>query len=171
LWPISARRSGVIALFAALVFAPICAYFLIFAADWSLVYVVDSRSVPSALALVLVVADAASVIVGAEITLRLIQRGAQTTAAALVAAVLAPAALFILLFRSRLNVEGTFHQVQNDFGTQPVVSGPLGYALLWMALLLAAGLALTARTLRADRRPPPPPSTPGVDAPSSVFHS
>lgn len=170
-WPSWSRDDRLIALFATLVFAPICAYFIVFAADWSLAYVVDSRAIPSAIGLLLVVTDAISVMAGAEIARRLARRGALSVAAALASAALAPALLFALLFRARLAIEGTFHQVHSDFGTLPVAGGPLGYALLWMALLLAAGLALTVRLLRADPRPPPSPTAHVVDAPASVFHA
>lgn len=164
------RQSGAIALFAALVYAPICAYFLVFAPDWSLAYIVDSRSVPSVFALVLVAADAASVIVGAELTRRLARRGAPSAAAAIASAAVASALLFLVIYRARLRVEGSFQQVQHDYGTRPVFGGPLGYAIVWMALVLAAGFALTLRTLRAEPRPLPSPTTSDVDASPSVFH-
>src|SRR4051812_11074551 len=58
------RAAQVVALFAALCFVPVCAYFLAFASDWSLSYLVDSRAVPSAALLVLVVANGALVVLG-----------------------------------------------------------------------------------------------------------
>ena len=102
--------------------------------------------------LLVLVADALSVLVGFAIGRRLARRRALRAASAVAGAPLVPALLFVLIFQARLSIEGTFHQVQSDFGTEPVAGGPLGYALLWMSTLLAAGFAFTVRSLRIHRR-------------------
>jgi len=58
------RPLALAALFSALVFTPICAYFLIFSPDWSFAYLVDPRRIPSAVDLLLLALDAASVPAG-----------------------------------------------------------------------------------------------------------
>jgi len=61
---VGTRSLVIVILFATMVFAPINAYFLAFEADWSYAYFVDTRRIPSALQLALVLLDAASVPVG-----------------------------------------------------------------------------------------------------------
>ncbi len=160
--PAHPRPRLLVALFAALVFAPVCAYFLAFAGDWSIAYLTDSRAIPSALLLILVVLDALSVLVGFSVG-RGSRRSLQAVTA-LIGVPLGAALVFIVLFFGRLRVDGTFHQVRGDFGTQPVAGGPLGYALVWMFGLLAAGFGLTLRLLREPPRPriadAPPPNAP-----------
>ena len=73
----------------------------------------------------------------------------------------------VLALFPRLRVEGTFHQVRSDFGTQPVAGGPLGYAILWMNGLVIAGFAAAVRAMSgqgfgaakspAPEAPPPAP--------------
>lgn len=147
-------RAQVAALFGALVFAPACAYFLIFSGDWARFYLVDGRAVPSALDLVLVVVDAAVVPLGFIAARRAGRRRAYRVLGALGGAPTAAALALVLIFFPKLRVEGTYHQVRGDFGTQPVAGGPLGYAILWMNGMILAGFIVSARALegRATRR-------------------
>ncbi|NUQ75932.1 MAG: hypothetical protein HUU21_20520 [Polyangiaceae bacterium] len=163
--PAHPRPTLLVGLFAALVFAPVCAYFLAFAGDWSLAYLADSRSIPSALLLLLVVLDAASVVFGFSIGRRSTGRRRTRTVAALIALPLGAALIFIVVLFGRLRIDGTYHQVRGDFGTQPVAGGPLGYALVWMLGLLAAGFALT---LRLFHERPRIPDTPAPKPPSAL---
>lgn len=163
--PAHPRPRALVALFAGLVFGPVCAYFAAFAGDWSLAYLLDSRVVPSALVLLIVVLDAASVLLGFSAGRRYTGRRFLRSVSILAGAPTFAALLFVAIVYSRLRIDGTFHQVQGDFGTQPVAGGPLGYAIVWMFGLLAAGFALTARLLRdpprsriATASAPPPPS-------------
>jgi hypothetical protein len=154
-------RAAVVGLFSALVFAPACAYFLIFASDWAHFYLVDSRAVPSALELLLVILDAAIVPLGFIAARYAARRRAYRALGALGAIPAAAALALLLIFFRKLRIEGTFHQVRSNFGTRPVAGGRLGYAILWMNAMLVAGVTLTSRLLTG--RPPPPPSEP-VDA-------
>ena len=155
-------RAAVAALFGVLVFAPISAYFLMFAGDWARFYLVDSRAVPSALDLLLVVLDAAVVPLGFMAARRAGRRRAYRAVGALGGAPAVAALVLLLVFFPKLRIEGTFHQVRSDFGTQPVAGGPLGYAILWMNAMLVAGFVLTVRAL-TDR--PSSPSEPAAPAP------
>lgn len=160
-------RAAVAALYGALVFAPACAYFLIFASDWSLGYLIDSRTVPSAAGLALALLDAGSVPLGLLAARRALGRRASRAPMLLgvIPAVLA-VGLVLALF-PRLRVEGTFHQVRSDFGTQPVAGGPLGYAILWMNAVIVGGFAAAVRAMSgqgfgsakapASEAPPPAP--------------
>jgi hypothetical protein len=148
-------RAVVAALLGGLVFGPACAYFLIFAGDWALFYLIDSRTVPSALLLVLVVIDAASVVAGFQAGHRAARRRADRALLALLAGPAALAGAVLLLFLERLRVDGTVHQVSARFGTRPVAGGPLGYAILWMSAMVTLGVLVAARAL-ADRPAPAP---------------
>ncbi len=156
-------RATIAALFGALVYAPACAYFVIFAGDWSFFYELDSRAVPSAALLVLVVVDAALVPIGFLAGRRAAERRAERVLYALCAAPAALTAALVLAFLTKLRVEGTFHQVTERFGTRPVAGGPLGWAILWMGAATAAGFAVAARavTARPRRVTPAPPVDPG----------
>jgi len=157
-------RAIVAALFAALVYAPACAYFVVFAGDWALFYLVDSASVPSAVELCVVVADAALVVAGFVAGHRAARLRRERALAALVLAPLAVVAAMLATFQGRLRVEGTFHQITSRFGTQPVAGGPLGWAILWMGAMIVAGFVIAARVLterpRLARPAPPAPEGP-----------
>jgi hypothetical protein len=166
------RATALAALFSGLIFTPICAYFLIFAPDWSLAYLIEARRIPSAVDLILLALDAISVPVGLLAGGRLLSRGALREVAALAGAPLAVALLAVLVLSRRLAIDGTYRQVHGDFGTDPVAGGPLGYALLWMHTMLAAGFVVTFRALLArsaeaaapaahpEARSAPPPKAP-----------
>jgi len=152
-------RTRVAALFAVLVFAPACAYFLVFAGDWAFLYFADSRTIPSALLLVLVVLDAVAVIAGFWAGYSAARRRTAAADRALFALAVGPAVTtvaVVLGFLGRLRVDGTFNQVSARFGTRPVSGGPLGYAILWMGAMIVAGMVIAGRAL-ADRPRPLPP--------------
>jgi hypothetical protein len=148
-------RAVVVALFAVLVFAPVCTYFLVFAGDWSIFYLTDSRGVPSALALLLVVADAALVVLGFLAGQRADHAREGRAQLALFTVPAALAAAEVLAFLPRLRLEGTYHQVTSRFGTQPVAGSPLGWAILWMGAMIIAGFVVAARVLLERRGPRP----------------
>lgn len=159
-------RAAVAALFAALCFAPACAYFVIFAGDWSLFYLIDERTVPSAIELIVILADAALPIAGFAIGHRAARRRADRVILALIAAPAAIAAVTVLASLPRLRIEGTFHQVGSHFGTQPVSGSPLGWSILWMGAMISAGFVIAARAL-AERPPAPRPPAPAPAEPDA----
>jgi len=149
----SPRSLVLITLFATIVFAPIAAYFLAFEADWSYAYFIDTRRIPSALQLALVLVDAASVPVGFVVAAsyarsrKLVPLFTLGTSPALFAlACVAVAA-------GRLGIQASYAQFHGDFGTRPVAGSSLGYALLWMDTLLVAGAVWTTRQLQRLTRP------------------
>jgi hypothetical protein len=150
-------RAKVAGLFAVLVYAPVCAWFIVFAGDWAIFYLDDSRAVPSALWLVLIVLDTVAVVAGFTVAYRAARRRADRTLLALGAGPAALALALVLWFVARLRVDGTFHQVSASFGTRPVAGGPLGYAVLWMGAMTVAGMVVAARAL-AGRLPSAPRS-------------
>lgn len=161
-------RLAVAALFAALVYAPACAYFVIFAGDWALFYLVDSAAVPSAAELCVVVADAALVVLGFAAGHHAARRRMDRVLAALVLGPAGAAAVMLAAFQGRLRVEGTFHQVTSRFGTQPVAGGPLGWAILWMGAMIVTGFVIAARVL-TERPRLPRPAAPASEGPRPLL--
>jgi hypothetical protein len=142
-------RSLVVAtLFGVLVYAPACGYFQAFFPDWSYAYVLDAERRPVALDLALVLVDAMSAPIG----LSLVSRAAATrrTSTLLRAGAIPSAlALFSLIAAlPRLRVFATYAEYHGDFGTEPLTGSPVGYALIWMAAVVACAAAWTIHVLR-----------------------
>jgi hypothetical protein len=161
-------RLAIAALFACLVYAPACAYFVIFAGDWALFYLVDSRSVPSALLLLLVASDAAAVVAGFWAAYQAARRRWEQPLVALGVGPTLAALAGLFVFLRPLRIDGTYQQVSAGFGTRSVVGGPLGYAVLWMSAMIVVGAVVAARALTERPRttsdprdgPPRPASAP-----------
>lgn len=146
--PVGSRSLVVVALFATLVFAPIASYFLAFDGDWAFAYLLDTRRVPSAVELALVLVDAASVPLGFVVAA---SRARARRLAALSSMAIPPSLVAfaaVVAVAPRLAIQASYAQFHGDFGTRPVAGSPLGYGLLWMDALLVAGALFTARTLR-----------------------
>jgi hypothetical protein len=157
------------ALYGALVVAPACAYFLVFAGDWSVAYLVDTRSVPSAADLALVALDAALVPVGFASASLAIRKRARRTLFLLGFLPSLCGLGLALAFSPELGVEGTTFQVRNHFGTRPLAGSPLGLAVLGMNAVVLAGLAFAVRAVQTQpeptARPAPPPKPPSEPPP------
>lgn len=142
------RALMVVALFAFLVFAPACAYFLAFEGDWAYAYFLDTRKLPSAVDLGLVLLDAVSVLVGFVVAA---PRARARKLLPLLSIAGVPALLVmiaVVAMTSRLSVQASYAQFHGDFGTRAVSGSALGYALLWMNGLVAAAVIWNARVLR-----------------------
>ncbi|HVK70903.1 MAG TPA: hypothetical protein VM694_40890 [Polyangium sp.] len=157
------RPTLAVALYALLVYAPVSAYFAVFAADWSFAYLVDGRAIPSALQLLLVLLDAAAPVLGFLAGRRSLAHRSLAALAWLAALPLAVATIPLVALHARFGIDATYDQVQSDFGTRPLPGSPLGYAVLWMDVILVAGAVFTARTLStidASAVLPPRPGQP-----------
>lgn len=160
--------------FGVIVFAPACAYPLIFFSDWSVAYLFDSRGVPSAIALLLLLVDAAAPVAGFWLARRTLAREAMgddpAAHTAALALVLGPGGLALVLTAAlapRLATEGSFAMVRGDFGTAPLWKSPLGYALVWLGACVAAGFWLTARALAAASGRGQRPTRASANAPTT----
>ena len=135
------RSFAAFALFAGLVLVPVSVYFYVFHGDWFLLYLVDVRQIPSAIALVgfaLEVAVGAAGFAAGGALVRS-QREALAGGAAALALVLAVAV--IVAGRERLAVVGTYAQFTGDFGLEPYGSGALLQGTIVMTVILGLGLA------------------------------
>jgi len=143
------RPFAVVAAFAGLLWLPVVGYFVVFHGDWSYLYVVSWRRVPSAIDLGLVLLSGAALVGGFWAAVRPVRarRVGPVVAMTVVPATLTAAGLVIAA--RRLAVSGTYAQFHGDFGTEPIGASALGRGVLLMGVLLAAGLAWTARCLMA----------------------
>jgi hypothetical protein len=149
---IGSRSLVLVTLFATVVFAPIAAYFLAFEADWSYAYFIDTRRIPSALQLALVLLDAASVPVGFVVAASL----ARARKLGPLLTLGTPPVVFVLgciaLAAGRFGIQASYAQFHGDFGTRPIAGSSLGYALLWMDALLVFGIVWTTRQVQSLAR-------------------
>ena len=139
---------AIVSLYAALVFAPACAYFLVLEPDWAGAYLFDAgrraRMVDVAGTLLALVSVPGGFALAARATrsrrpLSALRLGAVSALAAL--------ALTLALF-PRLSVRATYLQYHGDFGTEPVAGTPLGWGLAWVGFVVIGATAYVAATLR-----------------------
>src|SRR6478609_7488548 len=150
---IGSRSLVIVALFATIVFAPIGAYFLAFEADWSYAYFIDTRRIPSALQLALVLVDAASVPIGFVVAASYARSRKLVPVLTLGTSPTIVALACIALSAGRLGIQASYAQFHGDFGTRPIAGSSLGYALLWMDALLVVGVVWTTRQVQRLTRP------------------
>jgi hypothetical protein len=127
-------------LYAGLVVVPVSVYFYAFHGDWYLLYTVDTARVPSALALIGVVAvvmvGAGGFLFGAS----LVRSQREQWAGAAVGMTLSMALGVLPLARHRLAIVGSYAQFHGDFGHRPY-GGALFHGTLCMSLWLILGLS------------------------------
>lgn len=143
-----ARPFAIVTLFALLGFVPALGYFLAFAADWSLAYVVDTRRVPSALLLLAALGGGASVLAGFALGARQVRARRFVSLLPLMTVPLAAAAVLLAVFARNLALHGSYVQITRQLGAEPIAGSSLGYAILWIDACLLASALWTARELR-----------------------
>jgi hypothetical protein len=145
---LAARSVTVVALFSLLLFAPVSAYFLAFAPDWSYAYLIDTHRLPGATDLIVVLLDVASVPLGFVLGARRMRERRPGAVVRLAALPCLAAVAVLIVALPRLSVHATYAQYHGDFGVRSVAGSPLGYALLWMDSVLTGGVLWTAHALR-----------------------
>lgn len=140
-------------LFAVLVLVPISVYFYVFHGDWFLLYLVDVRRVPSAVALLGFVGEALLGTAGFGLGAILVRSQRETLAGTLVALSLLLGGAVVPLARDRLAVVGSYAQYRGGFGLTAYGSGPILQGTLVMGgILVVAILYLILRLHFATRR-------------------
>lgn len=139
-------------LFLLLVLVPVSVYFYVFHGDWFLLYAVDVRRIPSAIALVGFVLEAWIGVLGFSLGAGLARAQRTGIGLGVVAAAALAAGSVVVLWPERLSVVGTFAQYRGDFGLRSY-GGGLMQAGLAMGGLMAYGAAyLLVRIRVAGRR-------------------
>lgn len=145
---IGSRAFAVAWLFGVLVLGPACGYFLAFFPDWAYAYFLNAEGRPIALDMTALVIVVASPALGVAAFARAAAARRRSSLNRGVAIPSVGATAFVLLLLPRLKVYATHAQFQGDFGTEPLVGSPVGYALVWMALIVAVAAAWSVRLLR-----------------------
>jgi uncharacterized membrane protein YsdA (DUF1294 family) len=143
-----ARPFALVTLFALLGFVPALGYFLTFAADWSLAYLLDTRRVPSAALLLVALVGGGAVLAGFAVGARQVRARRPVSLLPLMTVPLALAAVLLAAFARNLALFGSYVQVRRQLGTEPIAGSSLGYAILWVDACLLASALWTARELR-----------------------
>jgi hypothetical protein len=120
---------------------PVSVYFYVFHGDWYLLYLVDVRRVPSALALLSFMGHVGLGAVGFVAGSSMVRSQRDVLAGLVAGAVTALGFGVFALARARLSVVGSYAQYHRGFGLSPVnESGVLDGGIL-MGIVLALGLA------------------------------
>ncbi len=144
----SGRALAIVALFAGLVFAPVCGYFLTYSPDWAFAYLIDTRHVSSALLLVVFLLSLSSVPLGFLVAL---SRAQGRRPLALLPWTMVPMAAIVTLFvvlAPKLMWNGSYAQVRQGLTSLSLIGSPLGYSIAWIDACLLAGVAWAFRELR-----------------------
>lgn len=139
------------ALFLLLVLVPVSVYFYVFHGDWFLLYAVDVKRIPSAIALLGFVAEAWVGVLGFSIGAALARAQRTSVGFGLVAGAVLASVSVIVLWPERLSVVGTFAQYRGDFGLRSY-GGALMQAGLAMGGLMAYGAAYLLVRIRVAGR-------------------
>lgn len=139
------------ALFLLLLVIPISVYFYVFHGDWFLLYSVDVRRVPSALALLGFVAEVGIGVLGFMLGSAFARAQRMAVGYGIAIACVPAAAAVAFVWPERLRSVGTFSQYRGDFGLVPY-GGPLMQAGIAMGFVLAVGTAFLLVRIRAARR-------------------
>ncbi len=138
--------------YALLVVVPASVYFYLFHGDWFLLYAVDVASIPSAVALVGFVAQAAlgptAFLLGAV----LVRNQREAVVGILLGVLLVAGVGAVLAYTERLSQVGSYAQFHGQFGLAPY-DGPLLTGTLAMSAITLFGLAfLLVRLWQSGRR-------------------
>ncbi len=134
------RSFAAYVLFATFVLVPISVYFYVFHGDWFLLYLVDVRRVPSAVALLGFVGEVALGAAGFGLGALLVRSQRETLAGSLVGLAVLLAASVVPLTRDCLSVVGSYAQYRGGFGLAPYGSGPILQGTLVMGSILLVGI-------------------------------
>jgi hypothetical protein len=141
------RPFAIVAAFAAFVWVPVAGYFVAFHGDWSYLYVVPWRQVPSAVDLLLALLAGAAVIGGFVVATAPVRRRHFGPVVALAAGPATVALVGLTASARRLAVSATYAQFHGDFGAEPIGASVLGKGVLLMGIVLVAAVAWTVRSL------------------------
>jgi hypothetical protein len=140
------------ALFLGLVLLPASTYFYAFHGDWFLLYTVDVRRVPSALALLAFILEAGLGTIAFLLGAMLARSQRTSVGYALVGASAAAALSILVLFQDRLLVVGTYAQYRGDFGLTSYGGALMHGSVAMSAIVLVSVAYLLGRIHQSARR-------------------
>ncbi len=131
--------------FVGLLLLPVSIYFYVFHGDWFMLYLVDVRHVPSALALIGFVLEGLLGVLGFSVGASLVRNQHAPWAAGVSALSAVAACAVVLICPDRLRVVGTYAQFRGGFGLAGYGGALLQGTLAMGILLLAGGAFLVYR--------------------------
>ena len=155
---ISPRRAfltqtfGAFMIFQGLIILPIATYFFVFHGDWFILYVFDVRRIPSALALVGLLAVAGIGGLGFALGSFCVRSQKASWAGVIGVIVLLVGAGIVSAFRDRLAVVGTYAQYVGAFGLVPFARGALFQGAVVMGVLLVAATSMLCVRIHVGNR-------------------
>jgi len=135
-----------------LLLLPISAYFYLFHGDWFMLYTVDVRSLPSALVLLGMLAEAALGLLGFFGAALCVRNARIGWALALVATCAVAAVAVVFVVPERLRVIGSFRQYWGGFGLEPYGGSLFQGALAMGSFLIYGAVYLLVRIRRGQTR-------------------
>ncbi|CAN5338186.1 hypothetical protein BH09MYX1_BH09MYX1_14600 [soil metagenome] len=149
---VSSRPFAIVLAFALFVYTPLLAYFTAFHGDWSYLYLVSWRKVPSAVDLAAVLGCGALISTGFTLAAPFARGRHLTITLTMIGLPLAAASALALLWQHRLGVSASYAQFQGHFGVVAISQAALGRAVLVALTIGAAATTWCGRLLRLSRR-------------------
>lgn len=134
--------------FGILVHGPVTGYFLAYAPDWSVAYVVDSQRLPAIVDVILLLIAIASPAIGYLLSVAPAARRESVVLLRWALPLLVLLVAATILLGPRLGTEANYAQFRGSFGTRSVAGGGLGISLLWMNCVLFCSAGWVAKSLR-----------------------
>ncbi len=151
--PLLTRSYAAYAIFALLVLVPISVYFYVFHGDWFLLYLLDVRDVPSAIALVGFALEVGLGTLGFSLGGSLVRSQRDNAVGAFVGAAVIGALAPIAIASDRLAVVGSYAEYHGGFGLTRFAEGAMLQGAALMSVILVIGVAfLLTRVWMASSR-------------------
>lgn len=131
---------------------PVSAYFYLFHGDWFMLYTVDVRSLPSALVLLGVLAEAGLGVLGFFVAAVCVRNARIGWAFALAGTCAVAAVGVVFVVPERLRVIGSFRQYWGGFGLEPYGGSLFQGALAMGSFLIYGAVYLLVRIRRGQLR-------------------
>lgn len=138
--------------FAGCVLVPVSVYFYVFHGDWFLLYLVDVRRIPSAVALLGFFGEVGIGAGGFATGAALIRAQREGAAAGLAVLALLAGIAVIFAARERLSMVGSYAQFEGGFGLEPYGTGALVQGTVVMSVILAIGVVYLLLRLQVGGR-------------------
>ena len=147
------RSFGAYLIFAFLALIPVSVYFYVFHGDWFLLYLIDVKRIPSAVALVGFVVEAGLGALAYMLGAWLVRNQREQVAVVLATIAIFGAGGIVPAVRDRLTMVGTIAQFRGGFGLEPFQDSVLFRGTITMGVILVFALiGLLARIHMSGRR-------------------
>lgn len=144
----------VVASFGLLVYAPLAGITLALAPDWACGYLIDSQRLPAGFETCCILLAAVSVVLGYLWGAAPSARGRWNFVGRRMIGVGIAFTVTLAALFPRLKVHATYAQYHGDFGVKPLSGSDLGYALIWLVIVLGLAVSWTLFSLYKMGRQP-----------------